>query len=162
MRHLFFLWLLCFFTSKSFAQSNNYYLQHAPDTYDSVCVKKLCERLLPLQYWGMNAKNSKSSYQILKEWKLFSKNTGGVKLSTGFLTIRFFVNCKGEPCCFSFYELDGKYQKTTYSQGLKDQLKAFVTQLGGWKLAKNEGTPTDYYYYLTFKIQDNDFKTVAP
>ena len=162
MRHLIFILLLCFFTNKSFAQSDDYSLHFAPDTYDTVCVKQFCEQLLPLQYWRLNAKNSKSSYQILKEWKSFYKIAEGVEVNTGFLTIRFVVNCKGEPCCFRFYEVDKTYKKINFSEDLKSQLTMFVKQLGGWKLVKYEGVPTDYYYYLTFKIQDNDFKTVAP
>jgi hypothetical protein len=162
MRHLIFLFLLVSM-SKSFAQSQDYSLHLSPDTYDSTCLKQLCEPLSLPQYWSVKAKNGKSSYQILKEWKAFYKNAEGVKSPTGYLTIRFFVNCKGAPCCFRFYELDSKYVKTSYPQTIKDQLTAFVQQLGGWKLATLEDkTPTNYYYYLTFKIQDNDFKTVAP
>jgi hypothetical protein len=162
MRHLIFLFLLLT-VSKSFAQFEDYSLQIAPNTYDSACLKQLCEPLSLPPYWRVNAKNVKSAYQILKEWKTFYKNNESVKLPTGFLAIRFFVSCKGELCCFRFYELDEKYHKTTYPQGLKDQLTAYMKQMSGWKLATTEDkTPTNYYYYLTFKIQDNDFKTVAP
>jgi hypothetical protein len=161
MRHLIFLFLL-FTVNKSFAQFEDYYLHIAPDAYDSVCIKQLCNPNYSYQYWNVNAKNEISSYQILKDWKAFYKNSEGVKLPTGFLTIRFFMSCKGELCCFRFYELDDKYRKTTYRQGLKDQLIAYVKQMGGWKQAQKEGKILNYYYYLTFKIQDNDFKTVAP
>jgi hypothetical protein len=162
MRHLIFLFLLCFFFEKSYSQDYNYDLHATPEHWDSVCVKQFCDPTYLPQYFQVKAKNLKSSYQILKEWKAFYKNVEGVKSPTGFLTIRFFVNCKGEPCCFRFYELDKNYKKTTYSEDLKSQMTAFMNQLGGWKLAKLKDTPTNYYYYLTFKIQDNDFKTVAP
>jgi hypothetical protein len=163
MRQLIFLFLLCFTVEKSFSQDYNYDLHAKPEHFDSVCMKQLCKPTYLPQYYSVKAKNQKSSYQILKEWKAFYKNVEGVKLPTGYLTIRFFVNCKGEPCCFRFYELDHKYIKTSYPQQIKDQLTAFVQQLGGWKLATLEDkSPTNYYYYLTFKIQDNDFKTVAP
>jgi hypothetical protein len=146
MRHLIFLFLLCFFFEKSYSQDYNYDLHATPEHWDSVCVKQFCDPTYLPQYFQVNAKNLKSSYQILKEWKEFYKNTEGVKSPTGYLTIRFFVNCK-----------------ISYPQTIKDQLTAFVQQLGGWKLATMEDkTPTNYYYYLTFKIQDNDFKTVAP
>ena len=162
MKHLiFFVFLFCY-ASNILSQTDDFSLHLAPGSYDSICIKQLCAPESVPQYYSVNAKNAKSSYQILKEWQLFIKNTEGVNLPSGFLTIRFFVNCKGEPCCFRFYEIDEKYVKTAYPQGIKDQLIAFVQQLGGWKQVEKEGIPKNYYYYLTFKIQKNEFKTVAP
>jgi hypothetical protein len=122
-------------------------------------------RFSTLQYYNINGKNAKSSQQILAEWRSFFKKPTDFKES-GFLTIRFIVNCNGEPRVHRFYEMDLNYQKKTFPDALKTQVWAFVQQLGGFKKGvftyEDKKYDVNYYYYFIFKIQDGEFKTIAP
>jgi hypothetical protein len=117
------------------------------------------------QYYNIGAKNEKSSQQILAEWAQFFKQPTGFKES-GFLTVRFIVNCKGEPRVHKFYEMDLNYQKKTFPDTLKTQIWAFVQQLGGFKKGiykyKETNYEVNYYYYFIFKIRNGVFESVAP
>jgi hypothetical protein len=137
---------------------------YSPGQYpvDSTCLAKLCEtKYYPSQYYQYNAKNRRSSYQILGDWIAVFKKPDSFKQS-GFLTIRFTINCKGEPCCFYSYEMDENYQKFEFDIAVKKQLRAYIETMGGWHIAEQKGTAMDYYYYLTFTIKNGEFKNVAP
>ena len=81
---------------------------------------------------------------------------------SGFLTIRFIVNCKSETCCFHFYEMNEKYEERSFDESVKTQLTAFVKQLGGWKQVEDKGNFTNYRYYLNFVIKNGIFQSVSP
>lgn len=118
-----------------------------------------------LQYYQFTGKNAKSSQQILAEWRSFFKKTTDFKES-GFLTIRFVVNCNGEPRVYRFYEMDLDYRKKTFPDALKTQVWAFVQQLGGFPKGvythQNKKYDVNYYYYFIFKIRNGEFETIAP
>jgi hypothetical protein len=128
---------------------------------DSLEFEKLCKPELRPEYWQLSAKNTKSSDQILKEWKGFFKKPEGFNQS-GFLTIRFIVNCHLELCCFHTYEMDEKYQPMVFDTDVKTQLMHFIKNLNGWKSGEYEGKAINYRYYLNFVIKNGEFKKVSP
>ena len=139
--------------------------------FDSIERLKLCEPAYVFEYYyfhfqgeGMkdpDIKNTKSSYQILNELKAVFKKPENFNQS-GFLTVRFVVNCKLETCCFHTYEMDENYQPMAFDEGVKTQLINFVKNLNGWKPVEYKGTPTNYFYYLNFVIKNGEFKRVSP
>ncbi len=129
---------------------------------DSLEFEKLCKPEYRREYYQYSAKNTKSSYQILNEWKSVFKKPLDFKQS-GFLTIKFIVNCHQELCCFHTYQMDENYQPMAFDEGVKTQLIAFIKNLNGWKSATLEsGEPTNYRYYLNFVIKNGEFKRVSP
>jgi hypothetical protein len=128
---------------------------------DSLEFEKLCKPEHRPEYWRVSAKNTKSSYQILDEWKSVFKKPNGFN-QTGFLTIRFIVNCHAKLCCFHLYEMDKNYQPMAFDENVKTQLISFIKNINGWKSAEYEGKPLNYRYYLNFTIQNGEFKRVSP
>src|SRR5262245_11881817 len=53
-------------------------------------------------------------------------------LQTGYVTIRFIINCKGETGRFRIYELDNNYQPFHFNPKITDQLLLLTKQLKGW------------------------------
>ena len=163
-KHLLFILFLLAFKQ---IQAQNELLNPGALGLDSFTVEmQMCDsELRTLQYWQMNAKNEKSSQQILSEWGRFFKKTSDFKES-GFLTIRFIVNCKGEPRVHKFYEMDLNYQKKTFSDALKTQIWDFTKQLSGFKKGvytyKDKVYDVNYYYYFIFKIENGEFQSIAP
>jgi hypothetical protein len=136
---------------------------YAPGRYpiDSVEYEKICDPKVAPDFYSVSAKNNKSSYQILHEWVSVFKKPANFTQS-GFLTIRFIVNCKSEPICFNIYEMDAAYQKTDFDADVKKQLIAFIKKMGGWKQVEYEGKPSNYFYYLHFNITKGNFISVSP
>jgi hypothetical protein len=152
------------------SQTNRIY---GPGDYklDSIERLKLCEPTYVLQYYefqlsgeGMKTtdmKNSKSSSQILNEWNALFKKPENFNQS-GFLTVRFVVNCQLETCCYNIYSMDENYQPVAYNENVKTQLIAFIKNLNGWKTGEYDSKATNYFYYLNFVIKNGEFKRVSP
>jgi hypothetical protein len=163
---------LFIFLNTSLAQSQTTRI-FDPGEYklDSIERLKLCEPTYVLEYYyfhlrgeGMKSpdmKNSKSSDQILNEWNSVFKKPENFHQS-GFLTVRFVVNCHLETCCFHFYEMDENYQPLAYDESIKTQLIAFIKNLNGWKTGEYQSQATNYFYYLNFVIKNGEFKRVSP
>jgi hypothetical protein len=128
---------------------------------DSLEFTKLCKPEYRFEYFQVAGKNDKSSDQILKELKAVFVPPKNFKQS-GFLTIKFIVNCHKELCCFHVFEMDETYQPIEFDAGVKAQLIAFIKILNGWKSAEYEGKSTNYRYYLNFVIKNGEFKRVSP
>ena len=128
---------------------------------DSLEFEKLCKPEYRPEYYQLSAKNTKSSYQILNEWNSVFKKPVDFKQS-GFITIRFIVNCHLELCCFHTYEMDENYQPMAFNEDVKAQLITFIKNLNGWQSGKYEDKIINYRYYLNFVIKNGEFKRVSP
>lgn len=128
---------------------------------DSTTYQRLClDTGLP-EYYSLNAKHPKSSYQILDEAQQLYKKPEKSGQS-GFLTVRLIVNCRGEAVAFHLYEIDENYKNRPFDALISSQLLDFVKKLGGWKIGTYEGKSYNYYTYLCFKIKNGNLETVAP
>lgn len=85
------------------------------------------------------------------------KSTG-----SGYVTIRFLVNCEGKTGRFRVQGMDEKYQSTTFSKDLTSQLLRLTKALDGWMPAEQDGKPYDYYQYLSFKIKNGQLTDILP
>ena len=82
---------------------------------------------------------------------------------SGFLTIRFLVNCKGETDRYRIYsQVDELLNPKSFSNALLEQIMKLTRQLDGWKIAKYEGTDWDYYQYITFHFNNGQITTISP
>jgi hypothetical protein len=156
-----FVTLICLLFYLNNAQSQTEGYPPARYSIDSLEWLKLCEPTYRNDYYHYSAKNNKSSYQILKEWQSVFKKPADFK-QTGFLTIKFIINCRLELCCFHIYEMDDRYQPIAFDENVKAQLMTFINNLGGWKVVEEKGKPTNYRYYLNFVIKNGEFKRVSP
>lgn len=82
---------------------------------------------------------------------------------TGWITISFVINCKGETDRFRTAQLDANYQKTSFPDSFITQFEQGVRALKDWIPGKfPDGSPADSYYYLTFKINQGKFIDFTP
>ena len=86
------------------------------------------------------------------------------KLSTesGFITIRFIVNCEGKTGRYRVQEMDKTYAEKKFSKEFTARYLKLTMQLSGWEVGELEGKVYDYYQYLTFKIEDGQLKEIMP
>lgn len=82
---------------------------------------------------------------------------------TGYLTIRFVVNCEGATGNFRLESMSEQYEPKEFSRPLCDQLLSLTKEMRGWKIARDEGgNPYDYYQYLTFKLKQGQLIEILP
>lgn len=172
MNNKIYLLIVFILLNSSLAQSQTNRIYDPGDyKFDSIEYLKVCEPTYLLEYYtfhsrgeGMKTtdmKNSKSSSQILNEWNSVFKKPEKFNQS-GFLTVRFVVNCQLETCCYNIYSMDENYQPVACDESVKTQLIAFIKNLNGWKTGKYDSKATNYFYYLNFVIKNGEFKRVSP
>ncbi len=81
---------------------------------------------------------------------------------SGWIRIRFIVNCKGETGRFRLIGASESYEEQTFDKGITGQLMSITKNLSGWKLMPDEERPGDYYQYLLFKIDNGKIIEILP
>lgn len=84
------------------------------------------------------------------------------EVESGFLTIRFIVNCKGQTGRYRLQGMDKDYQAKVFNEYLTSQLVKLTKQLDGWIVGQYQGKTYDYYQYLTFKIEKGKLVEIMP
>lgn len=81
---------------------------------------------------------------------------------SGYLTVRFVVNCNGQTGRFRTLEIDTGYQPKKFPESLSQHLLQLCKQMPGWLPGKAENIPYDYYQYLTFTIAKGEIVYIMP
>ena len=124
---------------------------------------KICHHDLVVQYYGLG-----KTINYLGEKpalvKVFTDNCKMEKLKgeTGFVTIRFIVNCQGQTGWFRLSQVNEKLEEITLDKRITDQLLKLTKSLNGWQIGQYNNSVYDYYQYLTFKIIDGQLTDILP
>jgi hypothetical protein len=86
----------------------------------------------------------------------------GTAEDSGFITIRFIVNCEGKTGRFRVQSMDKDFKETQFSSALANTLLEKVKAMDGWIAAQHEGRTFDYYQYLTFKFDRGHLIEIMP
>lgn len=81
---------------------------------------------------------------------------------SGWIRIRFVVNCKGETGRFRVICSDQEYTPQVFDPKITDQLLTLTKSLNGWVIQRHDQTPKDYYQYLIFKIDNGKLIEIMP
>lgn len=85
------------------------------------------------------------------------------KLTTGFLTVRFIINCKGETDRFRLSQLNNDYKNAIFNADLTEQILGLCKKLNLWIPGKDKkGNIYDSYYYLNFRFVKGRIITITP
>lgn len=147
--------------------NNAVYPEHVGDIYyDSMTDDpsfKICDENKVLQYYnfGNGLMYAGEKIKIEEHFKEGLKSTKREK-ETGFVTIRFIVNCEGKSGRFRIQGMDIEYKDKVFDRSLSDQLLNLTKQLDGWGIGQMNDKPSDYYQYLTFKIEDGNLIEIMP
>lgn len=124
---------------------------------------KLCDENRVFQYYnfgkGLQYKGEKVKINEHFKNRLKTKEQ---KDESGFLTIRFIVNCQGKTGRYRVQGMDNEYKEKTFNENLSSQLLSLTKQLDGWLIGEYEGKTYDYYQYLTFKIEKAKLIEIMP
>ena len=81
---------------------------------------------------------------------------------SGWIRIRFIVNCQGQTGRFRMIGSDLDYQEQTFDERITGQLLKITQSLDGWAVLSKNGKPRDYYQYLIFKINNGNLIDILP
>ncbi len=81
---------------------------------------------------------------------------------SGWIRIRFMVNCKGETGRFRILESNENYKERAFDTRIAQQLLALTKSLKGWEILTKNNKPIDYYQYITFKITNGQIEAILP
>lgn len=146
-------------------QSQNAYPDHVGDIASDEGLDdpdfKVCNEKGIYQYYnfgkGLQYKGEKP--KIEEHFKTFVSEA---EKQSGYVTIRFVVNCTGATGRFRIQQMDTNYQEATFLPETIDQLLTLTKRLDGWVIGDYNGMVRDYYQYLTFKIQEGQLTEILP
>lgn len=81
---------------------------------------------------------------------------------SGWLRIRFVVNCRADTDRFRVLGMDENRKPFTFDASISDQLMKITKSLRGWLILPDDKAPKDYYMYLTFKLENGKIKEILP
>ncbi len=114
------------------------------------------------QYFNMS-EGLQIEGEKLKIIKHFKNNYQTIEINeSGWIRVRFIVNCKGESGRFRIIESNEKYQKRAFDPRISQQIIQLTKSLIGWKVLEFEGKSVDYYQYLLFKISNGEIEKIMP
>jgi hypothetical protein len=169
MRLLFFTFALCLhlYSCGQKKEVNSNYPAHVGDILFNKETDdtdfKICNEDRVFQYYnlqkGFQYKGEKA--EIINHFRIGYKPVDK-KSESGYVTIRFIVNCAGETGRFRVEEMDMGYNPKTFDKNITDQLVSLTKKLNGWVKGEHGNMILDYYQYLTFKIEDGKLTEILP
>jgi hypothetical protein len=156
LKHLF----ICLFLLPSFSYAQKQTVLGAGEYPIDSTECKLCDSVHKIvQYYQARIKYPLSSEAITD---LANKKIALPPGTTGYVTIRFIVNCKGEKNCFHIYQTDKESKTTNFGDDITGQFLEFVKDMPQWSVVYLREQAVDYYAYLTFKLNNGKIENVIP
>lgn len=81
---------------------------------------------------------------------------------SGYLNIRFVINCNGEAGRYVIHENDLNLQPKAFNKDLKEQLFQLTTQLKEWTPNFIRGNFYDTYMYISYRIENGNITEILP
>lgn len=98
----------------------------------------------------------------LRSYFFTNYDSNGIINDSGYITIRFVINCQGEAGRFKITELGLDYQEKKFNSKLVNQLFSLVQQAREWNPSLRGNIPNDSYIYYTFKIINGELVEILP
>ena len=81
---------------------------------------------------------------------------------SGYITIRFIINCSGQTGRFRMYELNTGYKPFTFHSEISDQLMKLTKNLQGWQPVTYKSKTYDSYQYITLRLKKGAIEWISP
>lgn len=123
---------------------------------------KLCDEGQILQYYNFSKGFQYQGEKVMVNQHFEENFKAGQNPESGFLTIRFVVNCEGKTGRYRVQGMTSEYIEKKFDDKLVTQLLSLTKQLDGWGTGEYDGKKYDYYQYLTFKIENGRLIEIMP
>lgn len=117
-----------------------------------LCYK---EKIFPGYYGRTNSGFSKSRDTLNNYFNTHFDNNGFTN-ATGYITVRFIINCKGETGRYEIKEVGPDFKKTKFNKYLTEHILDLVKNLETWTAVRFQGYDYDSFYHITFKLENGE------
>jgi hypothetical protein len=121
----------------------------------------ICNASEIFQYHSL-AFNNRHAFKRRAQKQVLKLKSGSRKNVSGYITIRFIVNCNGEADRFRILSVDHRYSPQFFDRTFTLALLAVVKNFDAWSIGKFEGELVDYYQIVTFKIVNSRVADILP
>lgn len=122
---------------------------------------EVCDENYILQYYNPERATYSKSKNGLRNF-IVSNYRNNNYTDSGYLNIRFVINCKGETGRYVIHENDLNLEPTTFTTALKDQLFELTAQLKKWNPNFAHGKLRDSYMYISYRIEHGNITEIIP
>jgi len=119
------------------------------------------ERMFPA-YYGTKKAGYLHGKDSLRTYFLSQFENNGYKTESGYITIRFIINCEGEAGRYEVLETGTDYKTKKFDPYLSEHLMTLAQKLKGWIALEYDGAPYDSFFHLTFKIEHGEIVEILP
>ncbi len=109
---------------------------------------------------GFRYKGEKSA--LITHFKQAYKPVTEGANNSGYIRIRFIVNCKGEIGRLRLLTSDFEYHPMEFHGDITEELLSIIKEMDGWEILMKNESPLDYYMYLIFKIDKGQIIEILP
>jgi hypothetical protein len=130
-----------------------------PDSTFTLCESH--DRIVDYYNGDPDAGYAKGKRALIKELK---KGIDPAKIgdTSGYLSFRFVINCKGEAGWFVTEQCNLDFAPATFDPQTVQHLGELISRLSGWRPTTVREEIRDAYFYLTFKIRDGEIVHILP
>ena len=140
--------------SVGFIQASEY---KDPDSF-YICYKEV--------QWPNNWSRSESGYKYGKDSlkTFFQKHYDpkGFSDNSGYITLRFIINCEGIIGLFKVHQVGLDYKEKAFPQALVRQLMSLIRTQNEWIPLQFGDTKYDSHIHFTFKIENGQLTEILP
>jgi len=163
--------ILCFIAHGYYMFNTSLIPKNEPFTHSSHYINpdeallnegfKICNEDYILQYYNTqdlpypNGKNNFRNY-IISSFE--NRNYS----DSGYLNIRFIINCEGKAGRFVIHENDLDLNPKPFNPDLKNQLFKLTSEAKGWKPTVIREKNRDAYMYVSFRIEHGKITEIIP
>jgi hypothetical protein len=128
---------------------------------------KVCNEDFILQYYNPEHATYSEGKNGLRNF-ILSNYKNNNYTDSGYLNIRFVINCEGEAGRYVIHENNLNLEPTAFTKELKDQLFELTTQLKKWNpniiIGKNDSVSAYYdtYMYISYRIENGNITEILP
>lgn len=120
---------------------------------------KICDSQRVYQYYNMFSYYSRHKREIAD---YFMSGYKAAASGTGYLTIRFIINCAGSAGRFRIYQLDSNYRECRLPEEIIGPVMKLLKSYKGWEPGSSQGKMYDTYQYIMFKLKKGAIECILP
>lgn len=122
---------------------------------------KVCNKKYILQYYntsGLPYPDGKNGFRNYINLNYENRNYS----DSGYLNIRFIINCEGKSGRFIIHENDLNLEPKQFNKELKQQLFNLITEIKQWNPIFLYEENRDSYMYVSFRIENGKITEIIP
>ena len=121
----------------------------------------VCDENFILQYYNPERATYSKGKNGLRKFILASFKNNNFT-DSGYLNIRFIINCKGEAGRYLIHENDLDLKPKKFNPEIVEQLFKLTTQLKKWNPNFTHDEYRDSYMYISYRIENGEITEIIP